>query len=72
MYTLTKGQLPIVGVGGVASGEDAYAKIRAGELVQPRVLGLKNWKDHSCPCAVEGVASARPPVCALAYHAGPC
>ncbi|MSO93213.1 MAG: quinone-dependent dihydroorotate dehydrogenase [Rhodospirillales bacterium] len=35
MYTLTKGALPLIGVGGVASGEDAYAKIRAGaSLVQ--------------------------------------
>jgi dihydroorotate dehydrogenase len=35
MYRLTQGRLPIVGVGGVASGEDAYAKIRAGaSLVQ--------------------------------------
>jgi dihydroorotate dehydrogenase len=30
MYTLTGGKLPIIGVGGVSSGEDAYAKIRAG------------------------------------------
>ncbi|PSC75675.1 Dihydroorotate dehydrogenase (quinone), mitochondrial isoform A [Micractinium conductrix] len=30
MYTLTGGKLPIVGVGGVGSGADAYAKIRAG------------------------------------------
>ncbi|KAL4443365.1 hypothetical protein ABPG75_011102 [Micractinium tetrahymenae] len=30
MYTLTGGRLPIVGVGGVSSGADAYAKIRAG------------------------------------------
>ena len=35
MYTLTKGQLPLIGVGGIASGEDAYEKIRAGaSLVQ--------------------------------------
>jgi len=35
MYRLTQGRLPIIGVGGVASGEDAYAKIRAGaSLVQ--------------------------------------
>mmetsp|Transcript_36089 Transcript_36089/g.102165 ORF Transcript_36089/g.102165 Transcript_36089/m.102165 type:complete len:408 (-) Transcript_36089:114-1337(-) len=35
MYSRTKGRLPIVGVGGVASGEDAYRKIRAGaSLVQ--------------------------------------
>jgi dihydroorotate dehydrogenase len=35
MYRLTDGKLPLVGVGGVASAEDAYAKIRAGaSLVQ--------------------------------------
>jgi dihydroorotate dehydrogenase len=35
MYRLTKGQLPLIGVGGVASAADAYAKIRAGaSLVQ--------------------------------------
>ncbi len=35
MYRLTEGRLPIVGVGGVASGRDAYLKIRAGaSLVQ--------------------------------------
>lgn len=35
MYRLTAGRLPFIGVGGVASGADAYAKIRAGaSLVQ--------------------------------------
>ena len=35
MYRLTGGRLPLIGVGGVASGADAYAKIRAGaSLVQ--------------------------------------
>ncbi len=35
MYRLTNGKIPLVGVGGVASGWDAYAKIRAGaSLVQ--------------------------------------
>lgn len=35
MHRLTKGQLVLVGVGGISSGEDAYAKIRAGaSLVQ--------------------------------------
>ncbi|CAA7619388.1 quinone-dependent dihydroorotate dehydrogenase [Magnetospirillum sp. UT-4] len=35
MYALTEGRLPLVGVGGIASGADAYAKIRAGaSLVQ--------------------------------------
>jgi dihydroorotate dehydrogenase len=49
MYRLTEGRLPLIGVGGVASGRDAYAKIRAGaSLVQlytaliyegPRLVG---------------------------------
>jgi len=30
MYRLTGGRLPLIGVGGIASAEDAYAKIRAG------------------------------------------
>src|SRR5262249_18596447 len=35
MYRLTRGRLPLIGVGGIASAEDAYAKIRAGaSLVQ--------------------------------------
>jgi len=35
LYRRTGGRLPIVGVGGVASADDAYAKIRAGaSLVQ--------------------------------------
>ena len=35
MYRLTEGRVPLIGVGGVASAGDAYAKIRAGaSLVQ--------------------------------------
>ena len=35
MYSLTDGKIPIIGCGGIASGEDAYEKIRAGaSLVQ--------------------------------------
>ncbi|MGQ3676689.1 quinone-dependent dihydroorotate dehydrogenase [Xanthobacter sp. TB0139] len=35
LYRLLDGRLPLIGVGGVASGADAYAKIRAGaSLVQ--------------------------------------
>ncbi len=34
-YRVTAGRIPIIGCGGVASGADAYAKIRAGaSLVQ--------------------------------------
>ena len=35
MYKLTKGEVPIIGVGGISSGQDAYDKIIAGaSLVQ--------------------------------------
>lgn len=35
VHRLTNGQLPIIGVGGIFGGEDAYAKIKAGaSLVQ--------------------------------------
>ncbi len=35
MYRLTEGKVPLIGVGGIANAEDAYAKIRAGaSLVQ--------------------------------------
>ncbi|MDF1748531.1 MAG: quinone-dependent dihydroorotate dehydrogenase [Alphaproteobacteria bacterium] len=35
VYALTEGNVPLIGVGGVASAEDAYAKIRAGaSLIQ--------------------------------------
>lgn len=35
LYRLTAGRLPLIGVGGISSGADAYAKIRAGAtLVQ--------------------------------------
>lgn len=35
LYALSAGRLPLIGVGGIADGDDAYAKIRAGaSLVQ--------------------------------------
>lgn len=35
MYILTRGKIPLVGCGGISSGEDAYRKVRAGAtLVQ--------------------------------------
>ena len=35
IYRLTEGRIPLIGVGGIASADDAYAKIRAGaSLVQ--------------------------------------
>ncbi len=60
IYRLTQGRLPLVGVGGVASAADAYAKIRAGaSLVQlytalvfdgPSVVGrIKQGLAESAP-----------------------
>jgi dihydroorotate dehydrogenase len=53
MYRLTKGRLPLIGVGGVASAADAYQKIRAGAcLIQlytalvfdgPRLVDEIKW-----------------------------
>ncbi|KAG9352467.1 hypothetical protein JZ751_020881 [Albula glossodonta] len=37
MYCLTKGKVPIIGAGGVASGQDALDKIRAGASLRARV-----------------------------------
>ncbi|XP_020968916.1 dihydroorotate dehydrogenase (quinone), mitochondrial-like isoform X1 [Arachis ipaensis] len=35
MYILTQGKIPLIGCGGISSGEDAYKKIRSGAtLVQ--------------------------------------
>lgn len=35
MFILTRGKIPLIGCGGVFSGEDAYKKVRAGAtLVQ--------------------------------------
>ncbi|OYX81237.1 MAG: dihydroorotate dehydrogenase (quinone), partial [Azorhizobium sp. 35-67-5] len=35
LYRLVRGRIPLIGAGGVSSGADAYAKIRAGaDLVQ--------------------------------------
>ena len=33
MYKLTQGKVPIIGVGGISSGKDAYEKIKAGASV---------------------------------------
>lgn len=39
-YTLTKGKIPIIGVGGIASGRDAYEKIKAGASLVQLYTGL--------------------------------
>ncbi|VDD87934.1 unnamed protein product [Enterobius vermicularis] len=40
MYKLTGGKVPIIGCGGVSSGEDAYEKIRAGASLVQLYTGL--------------------------------
>jgi dihydroorotate dehydrogenase len=40
LYRLTAGRIPLVGVGGIASGADAYAKIRAGASLVQLYTGL--------------------------------
>jgi dihydroorotate dehydrogenase len=40
MYQLIQGKAPLVGVGGISSGEDAYRKIRAGATLVQLYTGL--------------------------------
>ena len=40
MYALTRGRVPLIGVGGVFTAEDAYAKIRAGASLVQIYTGL--------------------------------
>jgi dihydroorotate dehydrogenase len=40
IFSMTAGGLPIIGVGGVASGDDAYARIRAGASLVQIYTGL--------------------------------
>lgn len=68
MYRLTGGRLPLVGVGGISSGADAYAKIRAGaSLVQlysaltyegPALVG-RIKRDLAARLAADGFAHLR-------------
>ncbi|XP_024151938.1 dihydroorotate dehydrogenase (quinone), mitochondrial [Oryzias melastigma] len=73
MYKLTKGKVPIIGIGGVASGQDAMDKIRAGaSLIQlytsltyqgpPVVTKVKReleelLKDQGFSCVTEAVGA---------------
>jgi len=40
MYRLTKGQIPLIGVGGISSGKQAYTKIKAGASLIQLYTGL--------------------------------
>lgn len=53
-YRMTGGRLPLIGVGGIASGADAYAKIRAGaSLVQLYTAMVFAGPDMACTIAAE-------------------
>ncbi|ELR17447.1 dihydroorotate oxidase [Acanthamoeba castellanii str. Neff] len=40
MYRLTEGRIPLIGVGGISSGKDAYDKIKAGASLVQLYTGL--------------------------------
>jgi dihydroorotate dehydrogenase len=40
VYRLTEGKLPLIGVGGISSGEDALTKIEAGASLVQLYTGL--------------------------------
>ena len=40
MYTLTNGQIPLIGVGGISTGKDVYEKIKAGASLVQLYTGL--------------------------------
>lgn len=50
MYRLTQGKIPIIGCGGISSGEDAYKKIRAGERISGHAAGIA-YRGH---CSAHG------------------
>ena len=40
MYNLTGGKIPLIGLGGISSGRDAYEKIKAGASLVQLYTGL--------------------------------
>jgi dihydroorotate dehydrogenase len=57
MHTLTQGRLPLIGVGGVGSAEDAYAKIRAGASLVQLYTALVYQGFGLVPCVQRGLAA---------------
>jgi dihydroorotate dehydrogenase len=53
VYESTEGQIPIIGVGGIASAEDAYAHIRAGASLVEFCTGLI-YGGPSLPMRIRG------------------
>ncbi|MEZ0262968.1 MAG: quinone-dependent dihydroorotate dehydrogenase [Alphaproteobacteria bacterium] len=55
-YSRLRGAVPIVGAGGVATAEDAYAKIRAGAALVQMYTGLIYEGPAAIPRILEGLA----------------
>jgi dihydroorotate dehydrogenase len=55
-FALTEGKLPLVGVGGVASADDAYAKIRAGASLVELYTALVFEGPGLVPAIASGLA----------------
>jgi dihydroorotate dehydrogenase len=55
-HALTEGKLPLIGVGGVASAADAYAKIRAGASLVQLYTGLVFEGPGLVPAITRGLA----------------
>lgn len=49
MYILTRGRIPLIGCGGVSSGEDAYKKLRAGATLVQLYTGFAYEGPASIP-----------------------
>jgi dihydroorotate dehydrogenase len=59
-YKLTAGKLPIIGLGGISSAEDAYEKIRAGASLVQVYTGLV----YQGPALVRRILEGLPPLLA--------
>ena len=55
-YQLTAGKVPLIGIGGVASAEDAYSKIRAGASLVQLYTGLVYGGPGLVPEITRGLA----------------
>jgi len=57
MYRLTGGKVPLIGVGGISSAEDAYAKVRAGASLVQLYTALIYRGPALIPAIKEGLAA---------------
>ncbi len=58
MYRLTRGKVPLIGVGGIASATDAYAKVRAGASLLQLYTALVYQGPALIPAIKDGLAQA--------------